>query len=330
MDKELLFYSKSSKQPYNFQPLWFSEVDGRLKTNYTQLALKYPIDVVKSVRTYFGYRDDKVYFKSNDTFSLHQDNLHENWLNFQIEFVHDNAIQIQRNIPLGSKLKVFYEFHKKFIFDLQNGTEVSFDEGSLSVLGLDARHYTRVHRNIIWANRFSAGTFFGDLKLIYYLGGVDGWLLSEFTDEITIDQNAGYAFQTLATNMRGFPQNIRNGNNYAVYNTEIRVPIFSYLFNKPIRSDLLRTMQVVAFTDIGTAWQGKSPFSQDNPFNVRNIVVDPLNITVRYFRNPVVMGYGFGFRTMLLGYFARLDFAWGLDTGEVRDRMVMFSLGLDF
>jgi hypothetical protein len=56
----------------------------------------------------------------------------------------------------------------------------------------------------------------------------------------------------------------------------------------------------------------------------------PLSIKVNYFRNPVVMGYGFGLRSMLLGYFVRFDYAWGVETGIVQDPILYFSIGTDF
>lgn len=41
-----------------------------------------------------------------------------------------------------------------------------------------------------------------------------------------------YAFQSLAVNMRGFIQNIANGNNALVINSEFRVPVLSTFFDK--------------------------------------------------------------------------------------------------
>ena len=130
--------------------------------------------------------------------------------------------------------------------------------------------------------------------------------------------------------MRGFPQNIRNGNSFAVWNSELRVPLFTYIFNRPIRSEIIRNFQVVGFFDVGTAWQGLSPFDEDNPFNVETITQDPVTVTVKHFRNPVVAGYGVGLRTLLFGYFIRTDVAWGIDSGVVNDPVWYFSLSLDF
>ena len=43
-----------------------------------------------------------------------------------------------------------------------------------------------------------------------------------------------------------------------------------------------------------------------------------------------VAGYGLGTRTVLFGYFIRVDAAWGWDSGEVTGPTWHFSLNLDF
>ncbi len=96
-----------------------------------------------------------------------------------------------------------------------------------------------MHRQLIWANRIAGASSFGASRLLYHLGGVESWFNPTWNDETVVDVEAGYAFQTIATNMRGHSQNIRNGNSYAVFNSELRVPIFTYLINKPIRSELV-------------------------------------------------------------------------------------------
>ena len=41
-------------------------------------------------------------------------------------------------------------------------------------------------------------------------------------------------------------------------------------------------------------------------------------------------GYGLGLRTMLFGYFIRVDYAWGIETRIVQDPGLYISLGMDF
>ncbi len=83
-------------------------------------------------------------------------------------------------------------------------------KSDMIVLGIDFRKYIRIHRELIWANRFAASTSFGPTKLIYYLGGVDNWMgylfnkIPMFDNTIPVTPNVNYGFQALATNMRGF------------------------------------------------------------------------------------------------------------------------------
>ena len=40
-------------------------------------------------------------------------------------------------------------------------------------------------------------------------------------------------------------------------NSELRLPIFTTLFNKPINNAFLRNFSLIQFFDLGTAWNGK-------------------------------------------------------------------------
>src|SRR5690606_26258898 len=121
-----------------------------------------------------------------------------------------------------------------------------------------------IYRNVVWAVRAGGDFSWGDQKVVYYLGGVDNWFNPKFSDEPRPDPNTNYTYQSLAVNMRGFQQNVANGNNAVVLNSEIRVPVFSTFFNKPINNAFLRNFQLVQFFDLGTAWSG-SPLKIQRP-----------------------------------------------------------------
>ncbi|HSG67800.1 MAG TPA: hypothetical protein VK994_03775, partial [Bacteroidales bacterium] len=148
--------------------------------------------------------------------------------------------------------------------------------------------------------------------------------------ETPIDYSMNWAFQTLATNMRGFHQNIRNGNNFALLNSELRWPVFRYFYNRPIKSDFLNNFQVVSFADIGTAWTSWDPYSEENSLYTQYIYSGSLLIRVEQQRDPIVGGFGFGLRSRILGYFMRGDIAWGVEDGRVYKPVFYFSLSLDF
>ena len=226
-----------------------------------------------------------------------------------MEFVHDKSKEVQMNIRDGFRYKMFFEYFRNF----------SEKRANLYNIGYDVRHYFILHKNILWANRISGASSFGQRKIAYYLGGVDSWINPKFDNTIPVDQNNNYAFQAIATNMRGFPINTRNGNSFMVINSELRVPLFSYLAKKPLKSPFLNNFQIVGFFDIGSAYKGLTPFAEENPFSTEiispgaNNGTNPVVVTVNYFRNPTVFGFGGGFRTTLLGYFFRVDAGWGKD-----------------
>jgi hypothetical protein len=80
------------------------------------------------------------------------------------------------------------------------------------------------------------------------------------------------------------------------------------------------------------AWYGTNPLSDENTRNVKTYYQEGTGviITVVDPKNPLVGGYGFGFRSRLLGYFCRLDFGWGVDALRIQKRIVSFSLATDF
>jgi hypothetical protein len=166
---------------------------------------------------------------------------------------------------------------------------------------------------------------------LFYLGGVENWLFASFDNTIPVPSDKNFAYQTIAANMRGFDYNARNGSSVVLINTELRVPFLRYLSRGKLRSSFLRNLQVVGFLDAGTAWHGRDPFSSENPLNTLTLVSPPtVRVDVKYFRNPVVFGYGAGLRTMLFGYYFKADYAWGWETKRRLDPKLHLSIGTDF
>lgn len=300
-----------------------------VKTQSHELSyvLRYPFSQVLSWSLTLNYRNDRTVYLADYT-SLEKENIYRHWGGMKFQHIYDDTRMLGINLYSGTRYKLFAEFYQQ-----PTGT---FDH--LIVFGADFRKYTRIHRNLIWANRFAISTSQGTSKLIYYLGGVDNWTNitplknPTFIDfkETPIDTEENYAYQTVATNMRGFSQNIRNGNNFMVFNSEIRWPIIKYLVNHPISNNFLENFQIVGFGDFGTAWSGKTPWSKENAYDYTTIDRTSYTIRIDSNRSPFVGGYGFGLRSQLLGYFVRVDWAWGVDENRIRDRIFYLSLSLDF
>jgi hypothetical protein len=291
-------------------------------THEIRYVLKYPFSEVACIRGSVNYRNDRTVYTSTDLVNLQRANAYENWGSAKLEWVFDNSVNKGLNLYNGTRAKIFGEYYR----------QIDVAESDFFVVGFDARHYKKIHRDLIWANRIAGSTSFGNKKLIYYMGGVDNWFNPKFDNTTNIATDQHYAYQTLATNMRGFYQNVRNGNSFAVINSELRWPIFKYFFKRPIRSDFIQNFQIVGFGDLGTAWTGSSPYSEDNSLNTTVIgsSLTPLIITLKTQHNPLVGGYGWGLRSRIFGYFIRLDRAWGVQDGIIMKPIWYLSLSLDF
>ena len=303
--------------------------EGKLYSNLYQAVVKYPFDRVKSLRLSGGIRTDKVTVRGTqlDTLSLKSPELNrQTYVVTRLEYVHDNTIQKATNIMHGLRFKIYADMNAQ----INKKSEGNVKPGRFNFnVGTDFRYYYPIYRNFIWAGRAAADFSWGNQKIVYYLGGVDGWMFPKYNSEPR-PQDQNYAFQSLAVNMRGFRQNVANGNNAVILNSEFRLPVFSTLFNKPINNAFLRNFQIIQFIDLGSAWNGaydkiQRP-SQEYVSETGDVIVKLKAGGI----GPFVGGYGFGVRSTLLGYFLRLDAGWemrGLFRGKP---MLHFAMGVDF
>jgi hypothetical protein len=330
LDWGLTYYRSNVSNYFN------SSYNNELVTNLFQGNVSYPFNEVKSLRATLGVRTDRGILKSYDNYAglpdpnalAYKDTLSRYAL-ARLEYVHDNTINPIQNIWNGLRFKIYLDVNLPVYKN-------SFGSGTKTFnLGVDARQYVKIYRNFIWAGRAAADFSWGNQKLIYYLGGVDGWIGPQFnSNPPAADQS--YAFQSLAVNMRGYNQNIANGNNAFVINSELRLPVFATLINRPINNAFLRNFQLVQFIDLGSAWNGKyNGIKRPGQFIQ---TLDPSgiptgNITVRIDAGglgPFAGGYGFGVRSTLMGYFMKLDTAWPMKGVFVGKPIWYFSLGFDF
>jgi hypothetical protein len=282
--------------------------------------MKYPINQVLSLRGNVFTRMDRNVFKGMDKVTLAQPDIENIWAGYKGEIVFDNTIPKGLNLLAGTRWKIFFEQY----------TNVNDKNIKLNAAGFDFRHYQPVHRNIIFCTRLTANTSWGERKVKYVMGGVDNWLMPQVEQSNNVS-STNYSFQALATNMRGFKQNIRSGSTFAVINTELRIPIVSYIANRPVRSEFLNNLLLMPFFDIGTAWTGSGPYSDENTFNQTIYQIPNLKAVVINVREPIIAGFGPGVRSKLMGYYIRLDMAWGVQDLEIAKKpRYHLSLSTDF
>ena len=318
-DKQVIFH----RQTY-----FIYSGDTTIKAHSHNIYLSYskPVTPVLALKGTLLYRNDHFVYLATEMATLNLKNFSQNWASLKGEVIYDNTRKKSINIYFGTRFKIFGEYYK----------ELTYKRSDMFVLGVDFRKYTRIHRELIWANRFAASTSFGPTKLIYYLGGVDNWMgylfnkYPMFDNSIPVTPNVNYGFQALATNMRGFTQNVRNGNNFALINSELRWPFIRYFAGHPLRSNFLNSLQVVAFGDVGTAWSGKSPWSGNNGYDTEKFTNVAVTVTLDSNREPIVAGFGAGLRAQVFGYFVRADWAWGIENNYLLPKIFYLSFSLDF
>ncbi len=273
-------------------------LNAKVSTNYIQGSFIHPLNIITSLRFYSGIRLDKFKTYSVDDFSLRMKDSNQVWSTSRFEYIFDNAVSPIFNIWKGSRVKIFTEY----LYKLNKKSSGCFN------IGMDARNYLRLYKNTILASRLSYAHSGGSAKILYYIGGVDNAIAPQVENNITISDTQKYAFQTIATNLRGFKQGSFIGNSYMVVNEEIRLPIFNTFFKRPIKSVFVRSLQLIAFADVGSAWNGVLPNEENRniPIILRNG-----NFTASVDRiQEMALGYGLGFRAKMLGYFFRTDCAW--------------------
>ena len=329
MDNEYILSWENRKALWDKQVILhrqsFMKAFGGLQKVFThdlQYKLRFPFNEVLSLRIGTLFRNDQRVFLAISEENLKRPSEFDNIAGIKMEWVLDNTIKKGTNLYNGFRGKIFSEYYRF----------VTSQRKDLFTYGFDFRHYQKIHKEIIWANRLAGAGSLGTDRLLYYLGGVDNWFRPRFDNSINILKPEQYAFQTIATPMRGFVQNIRNGNNFLLFNSEIRVPLFKYLLDRPIRTEFFNNFQVVLFGDVGSAWYSWNPYSEENTLNTNTYGYpgNPVQVTLFTQKEPIVGGLGWGLRTRIFGYFLRLDFAWGIDDKEVRKGLTTLSFSTDF
>ncbi len=115
-----------------------------------------------------------------------------------------------------------------------------------------------------------------------------------------------------------------------VINSELRLPVFTTLFNKPINNAFLRNFEVLQFFDLGSAWNGSYKGIQRPSVNYTE-AGNPVSILIKAGGiGPFAGSYGFGIRSTVLGYFLRLDAGWEMNNFFSEKPIWHFSMGVDF
>ena len=256
----------------------------------------------------------------------------KDYLGFRGQFVYDNTLITGMNMTEGTRFTASYEHY----------VNTANSNLNFSNLMVQLTHYQKIYRSLVLATRFSYGQFMGSAKKRYILGGMNNWIgssLDNSADPIVNPQTENNTQRDLSslllsrfvTSMRGYNYNRMNGSNYLLFNAELRLPLLKFFYKGTVSSNFFRNLQLIAFTDVGSAWTGASPFERKNSVNTQSIpTVGAFSGEFTNFGNPFLVGYGFGARTMLLGYYMKFDMAWAQEDDGTTDPKFYVTLGYDF
>ncbi|MEK6481115.1 translocation protein TolB [Catalinimonas sp. 4WD22] len=243
--------------------------------------------------------------------------------------VFDNTLVTGLKNFEGTRAKIFFTHYQGL-----NDPNKTF-----SNIEVDVRHYQKLYRDITFATRVFYGNFFGNNAQKYLLGGMSNWLFfntdrQEENDPLAIERNVDNSniLFTQFTDLRGFNYNKFNGTDVLTFTAELRLPIIRFFHRGPIASNFFRNLEFVGFYDIGSSWTGTSPFSEKNSLNTE-VIEDggPFRAEISNFKNPWLMSYGAGVRTVLLGYYLKFDMAYPIEDGIIGEKPKFYlTLGYDF
>lgn len=263
------------------------------------------------------------------------------YLGLSGSLIFDNSVVVGTNLHEGTKAKVSLDLNGKL-----NSNARSFNN-----IEVDIRHYQKINKGIYLAAKLYYGSFFGDAPKKYFLGGVDNWLNASTNvgDPLTDDLAFQPLFNTVVnntgvnpnksdilfnkfTNLRGYNYNTFQGSNVLTFSAEVRFPINQLLQNSELKSNFLRNLHLVGFYDIGSAWDDLSPFEDRNNQNIEEISTDgsPFSAVINNFNNPWLQSTGVGIRTMVFGFFGKIDMVFPIQNFSVQSPRFQLAMGYDF
>ncbi|MAC04693.1 MAG: hypothetical protein CL671_10400 [Balneola sp.] len=221
-----------------------------------------------------------------------------------------------------------------------------------SVLG-DFRKYFDLGSRYSIALRYSGAVSIGKDSQNYFLGGKLGWINQQYSENgFSIDRLTDNFFTVPALPLRGFKYNSINGNNFGLINAEFRFPIFAAIIPGALPILPLYNLTGVAFLDAGTAWGQRIDYfllTEKDPnselaFNGKELdfsvarerigyvqVQDGSFSEHTYLDGDILIGGGFGIRSIFLGLPFGYDVGWHHDGKGFNGKAVhYFSIGIDF
>jgi len=251
----------------------------------------------------------------------------------------------------------------RYSIQLSASPPISGETPSFATLLGDYRQYIDLGSQYSIALRGAGAASYGRDSQTFFMGGMLGWINQRWSDaEIPFERLADTFFTLPATPLRGHEFNTIFGDKFSLINAEFRFPLFAAVLPGPVPILPLWNITGVAFLDVGAAWGFDVPYSRfvdqngdpivyfENPSELnwkvgtkRDEFINPQtgllregepqqgDIPASFVDGDVLIGAGFGLRTILLGLPFRYDVGWPYErSGFGEGPIHYFSIGIDF
>ncbi len=341
MDYELTYYRKSiNRQLLNFVPT--EDVTHKYFLDEVKIGALYPLTSTSRLSLHGVLAFSRFIDFDIDIISNNNSTAPPEYVDFigqvnafpgaQLNYTFDNTTIMGPNILNGTKAKVNLSWYQ--------GTSLQ----SFGNFEVEAKNYTPISRNFILATRFFYGNFFGPDPKTYFAGGVNNWVTFNpqnrtATEEINPENplyierfvsSEDIVFSKFVTPIRGYLFNQEAGSQATAFNAELRLPLVNYFYSGSVTNSFFNSLQLTGFFDTGLAWSSGNPFNENNSINRNTYTTNNATLELQSYENPWLSSYGFGFRSVLLTFYVKLDVAYPLQAEFRGDPMFHIWLGYDF
>ncbi len=243
----------------------------------------------------------------------------------------------------------------RYSIRLSASPPVGGDTPQFATLLGDYRQYIDIGMGYSLALRGAGAVSYGRDSQTFFMGGMLGWINQQWSDaEIPFERLADTFFTLPATPLRGHEFNTTFGDKFTLVNAEFRFPLFAAILPGPIPILPLYNLTGVAFVDAGAAWGFRNEFilqGANAPYFVKSPSLN-FKVGTREVVNidqtgqitdqetelqrvivdgDILIGAGFGLRTILLGLPFRYDVGWPIGRNGFQNSPIhYFSIGIDF
>ncbi|MBD3616032.1 MAG: PD40 domain-containing protein [Gracilimonas sp.] len=219
----------------------------------------------------------------------------------------------------------------------------------------DFRKYFNLGSRYSFAVRASGAASVGPDKQTYFMGGRLGWINQRFNQNgLSYDKLTDSFFTVPALPVRGYAYNSIYGSNFSLVNAEFRFPLFAAVVPGAIPILPLYNITGTAFVDVGSAWGER--INYDLVDGEGNSIVNDAKLDFKvaqeeigiyqlrdqngnvvgtgeapYLDGDLLIGAGFGLRTIVFGLPFRYDVGWPYEREGFKSKPIhYFSIGIDF